>query len=271
MGVAPIDARRCSKVLSTAMAFNVSFSRDGSIIVQRPAPPTQPTLWAELAVPVGDTDLTGLIVPLRSGGRVSGRVEFDGASTKPVFGGTQITINLAAGSNRQVGGQIVPPIVGSSGQFTTMSLPPGKYLVSANASGWLLKSAMLRGRDVSTVPFDVEGTDLGGLVITLFDRPAQLSGTVRTARGNADETSTVILLPADFGAISSSLRTTHVAADGRYIFSGLRPGEYLVGAFPDALVDDLSDIAKLLETITRGSMRITIGDGDRHSQDLSVK
>src|SRR4029077_20520862 len=93
--------------------------------------------------------------------------------------------------------QVVPPIVSPAGQFTTMSMPPGKYLVRASINGWLLRSAMLGGRDVSVAPFDLDSTDMGGLIVTFFDRPSQLSGLVRNSRGDADDSTTIVLVPAD--------------------------------------------------------------------------
>ena len=58
----------------------------------------------------------------------------------------------------------------------------------------------INGRDASETPIDLDTNDVGGVAVTFFNRPAQLSGMVHDARGNPDQTASVLLFPADYRA-----------------------------------------------------------------------
>src|SRR5262249_46742651 len=154
----------------------------------------------------------------------------------------------------------------------TMSVPPGKYFVSASAPGWQLRSASVGGRDASDVPIDLENEDAGGAVVTFYDRPAQLSGVVHDDKGAPDATATVMLFPADFrtwmqnGMSSARMRTNQVGADGRYQFGGLKPGEYVIVAVRDAPTNS-NDRSALIESSAPLATRISLGDSARQTQD----
>ena len=67
---------------------------------------------------------------------------------------------------------------------------------------------------------------------------------------------------------SRRVQTVAPGRDGRYTFTGLPPGDYIVAAaeWPGA---DFSDGAVLSTLIALGS-RITIADGGTQAQDLRV-
>ena len=241
-----------------------------------PTAPTEPSLWADVPVSISDSDITGLAVTLRAGARISGRIEFDGATPKPALDKTPspVTITLQP-IGRSFNVPLAPATIGATGQFTTMSLPPGRYQVLANAPGWTLKAAMLNGRDVADVPLDLEAADLGGLVVTFFDRPSQISGTVRNARGEAADGASIMIIPVDYRALIEGasngrrVRSGRAGVDGRYSFTVL-PGEYYIGAFSDDMLSG-GDPARIFEAIARGSTRVTIGESDKRTQDLTIR
>ena len=148
--------------------------------------PTDPTLWAEVPLSVGRLDVTDLTIPLRTGLRVSGRVEFDGTKEKPAGTVlTRMTIMLEPierrGPTGPPGGQVDAGL-----QFKTYGVPAGKYFVhpmGPATSGWTFKAAMYQGRDVADVPLDLDSADVSGVVITFTDRPTELSGTVESSSG----------------------------------------------------------------------------------------
>jgi protocatechuate 3,4-dioxygenase beta subunit len=238
-----------------------------------PAAPTEPTLYAQMPIAVSDADLAGLSVPLRIGPRVSGRVEFDGTPSNPSAPRTpQITVNLMPADGRFVSGGLMPAVANADGQFTTMSVPPGRYLITASAPGWILKSATVNGRDASEIPIDLETNDIGGVTLTLFNRPAQLSGTVHDARGNPDEAASVLLFPADYrswiqeGMNNRRLRATRSAANGRFSMGGLVPGDYLLIAVNDAVTDRPEGI----EAVASLAVRISLSESTNQTHDLTT-
>lgn len=238
---------------------------------------SEPTLWADANLAVGDADVSGIPLVLRIGPRISGRIEFDGATPRPPMDRTPaaISVNLSPVDTRNPGVSMPGAIVvNANGQFSGPSMPPGRYTLSAGAPGWTLRSAMVGGIDISDVPIDIESTDLGGVVVTFFDRPAQMSGVVRNARGEAEDGAMVYVIPANYsehlgrGVTPRHLRTTRSTADGRYTLSGLLPGDYIVAAVSDGAGE--GDPIRFLDAAARVGTRITISDSEKKGQDLSL-
>ncbi len=246
------------------------------VMQPRTAASTEPTLFAQMPIVVGEADLSGLSVPVRNGPRLSGRVEFDGAPSNSAAPRTQvITVALIPADGRFASGGLMPAIANTDGQFITMSVPPGKYLVNANAPGWILKSAAVNGRDASETPIDLEANDVSGATITLFNRPAQLAGAVHDARGNPDEAATVLLFPADYrswiddGMSNRRLRSARATANGRFTIGGLLPGNYLVIAVNDAAAGNSSN-PEVIEAIAPLAVRVSLGEAANQTQDLTT-
>jgi hypothetical protein len=251
----------------------VMMSTTGGEQAAPPPMPAGPTLWAEIPLSVGRLDVTDLTIPLRTGLRVSGRVEFEGTKEKP--GGTalsRISIMLEPVEGRltttQPGGRIDPAL-----QFLTYGMPAGKYFVRTRPiPGWTLKSAMYQGRDLSDVPVDLESADVSGVVITFTDRPTELSGTVQTSSG-ADPSATVIVFPSDntgwttAGINPRRVRTTSTSATGVYKFTGLPAGSYYIAAVPQESAAELLD-PKVLETLSRTAARAMLDDGEQKTQNV---
>jgi hypothetical protein len=242
-------------------------------IAARPLLPTDPTLFAQQSVALTDSDLTGVSVALRTGPRLTGRVEFIGSAPRPA-NPQQITISLTPGSGRSVGGPL-QAVVDPNGDFTSMSVPPGKYRINANAPGWTLRTAMVNGRDAAEATFDIDGGNVGGAVITFFDKPAQVSGTVHTAKGDPDPSATVYLFRPDYstwpqtGGPGRRQRSTRAGTDGRFSFAGLTPGDYLMVAVGEASLSG-ADLMPIIEAAAPLATRVTVGEGAKQTQDLTT-
>jgi hypothetical protein len=228
-----------------------------------------------MPIVVGEADLSGLSVPLRTGPRLSGRVEFDGTPSAQAAPRTpQIMVSLIPADGRSMAGGIMPAVANADGQFTTMSVPPGRYLINASAPGWMLKAAIVNGRDVSETPLDLDANDVSGVTVTFFNRPAQLTGTVHDSRGNPDEASTVLLFPADYrswiqdGMSNRRLRTARSTANGRFSIGGLLPGDYLLIAVNDATGS--ANGPEIIEAIAPLAVRVSLGESARQTQDLTT-
>ena len=242
-----------------------------------PPSPEQPTLWGEVSLSVGDKNVDRIVIALRPGLRISGRVRFEGATSPPAASqlmATPVAITIADG--RELNGL---PLSGldAHGAFRTAGLPPGKYLPRPMVSvrGWHLKSIHLDGRDVSTEAISLEDGDVSGVTITFVDRPAELSGTVRDSSGKLRPDATVYVFPTDrsgwvdFGPLPLRLRQTRVGTSGAYRFPSLLPGDYYVMATLAAY--EIWQCPEKLEPLSAAARKVHVEAGQRSVQDLTAR
>jgi hypothetical protein len=136
-----------------------------------------------------------------------------------------------------------------------------------------VKSVTLAGRDVADAPFDVRpGEDISGVVITMTDRISEIAGRVIDGAGRPAPGYPIVVLPTDrrywtFG--SRRIQQSHPASDGQYRIAGLPAGEYYVCAAAEVAAFELYS-PEFLEQLVAGSFRITIGDGERKTQDMKI-
>jgi hypothetical protein len=237
----------------------------------------EPTLWAEVPVAVADADVMNLVASLRTGVRVSGRIEFEGEAPMPAPDRMQqitISINPADGRNT---GAFQPARARPDGQFTSMQYLPGKYLMSATSpgSGWVLKSVTANGRDATWMPLTLEAADVGGVVVTYTDKQTQLSGSVQGAGGAPESQGLVVIFPMNYqqwmdnGMPSRVMRTARTSKAGTYTVSSLPIGDYLVAAISDELQGDWQDPQMLLQ-VARVAARLTMAEGEKKTLDLRI-
>jgi hypothetical protein len=247
-----------------------------------PAPPPIPsdaTLYARLSVPVGDTPVTDLVVPLLLAPRVTGHLDFEGTADKPppaAFTGIRINLDPADGSQLQdasIAARAGRP--DEDGQFRTFGVPPGRYVLRVTTpGGWVLKGAFAGGVDITDTPFTLGTRDLNDVVITFTDRPAKLSGIVRNG-SNGDPDAVVVLFPPDSatwigrGAYPRRLRNARADKNGSYTIAGIPAGEYLIAAIHEDSVPDWQNPA-FMEKLARVARSVRVLEGDQQSQDLSA-
>jgi hypothetical protein len=239
-----------------------------------PPLPDGPTLWAALPVAVGEHNQADLVVDLRSGARIRGRVEFDGTATKPSPQVLQRMPIFVEPANGRAGDQLTPGRVDDRGNFETIGMPAGKYFIRARASipGWTFLAATHNGRDLADLPVDLGPGDLRDVVITYTDRPAELSGTVSGTRG-PDGDASVIVFPADpahwsdWGLNPRRVRTLRCDVSGHYTAGGIPPGDYYVTALPDAMAGEWEN-PQSMETLARQATSVTIVAGEKKTVNL---
>jgi hypothetical protein len=232
-----------------------------------------PTLWARTPVSVGSTDIAGLTIALRTGVRVSGRVEFDGSAPRPAPE-RLATVSVILQDIDGLGQGIMPARLSPDGQFTTSGVIPGRYLAVLGGTpggGWSLKSLTANGRDLSAAPQVFEG-DITSAILTLTDHPNRLDGSVEM-QSSADTQPAVVFFPAHYeawlagGTAGRLSRFIRVDGSGRFTSTGLPAGDYFIAAIPSDLANDWQD-PKILEAISRGATRISMSDDEHKSVDL---
>ena len=242
--------------------------------------PNTPTLWARVPVSVGTTDVSGLLVSLRTGLKISGRVEFDGGSPTPTadrLAALRIMINDIDGN-----GQVFPATVGSDRTFTTQGLVPGRLLALFQGSPgpkWVLKSVMANDHDISAGPQQIDG-DVTNAVVTFTDHPNELSGTVQGLTSAAPAPAVgpnvnpvIVVFPANYqawlagGINGRQSRTIRIGQTAQFSTTALPAGEYDVAAIPAELVNGWQD-PKTLELIARGATHVVMTDDGKQTIDL---
>ena len=263
----------------TAIAVGPSMMMTGSFNPnpELPAIPTEPTLWGSLAIAVGDDDVTGVNVLLRTGVKVSGRVEFDGNAEKPApdqLSRISVLVDPFDGHTDHASiGRI-----DAKGEFTIFGLAAGRYYIRSGqpSAGWTFKGVFLGDRDVSDDPLELDSTDVADLVITFTDRPASLAGTVQQAERAARDGVAVVVFPADSkawldtGANSRRMRKVAVTDSGAYDVPALPAGSYYVAAVSEAAAGDWRDPA-FLEQLAPGAAHVQITDGEKATQSLRLQ
>ncbi len=216
----------------------------------------------------------------------------------------RVTIQPRGSQTSDIGG-IPPAQVDSGGQFKITGVPPGHYVLQANApgggggqaaggaaaagggrgggggaaapgqtgGGWALKSAIVNGRDSLDFPLEVApNTDIAGAILTFTDRTQQLSGTLQDSSGRPTSDFTIIIFPADktfWLPQSRRIQSTRPGTDGKYTLRGIPPGDYKLIAVTDVETGEWYD-PDFLSQLAGAAMAISLSEGETKTQDLRV-
>jgi len=162
----------------------------------------------------------------------------------------------------------------ADGAFRLDGVVPATYRFSATMPGWTMRTAVLNGRDIADSAFDVPAAGVDGLVVTLTNRPAEVTGVLYDAAGRPTSDLSIVLVGADPSMwFPGSRRTRPIvrpATDGRFSFGSLVAGDYLLAALTDVTAADLTD-PEFLREISAAAIKIIVADGERKTQDLRIK
>jgi hypothetical protein len=279
---AVLPASSMVTVMTTGAAGGIS-AFGFSTMMDNPAPPpaapTGPSYFAELPLSVGEHDLDGVTVTLRTGVHVSGKLVFEGSATPPTADMLQRTsVSLVALDGRNPVLQAAPRVQ-ADGQFTSLSYPPGRYLVNPGGAAfgtWTIKSITLGGRSLDDTPLELQDDDVSGVVVLFGDQTTEVRGTVHAATGSVgDGDVTVFAFPSNYqawienGMSGRRQKSSSSSKTGSYSLSGLVAGEYLIVAVPAEAVTNTRDL-KFYDTLARVATRMTVTDGEKKSLDLAV-
>jgi hypothetical protein len=239
-----------------------------STVVPRPSgadgpPVSSSSQFGRTTVAVNNAPVAGVVITLDGGRTVSGRVAYDGAAKLPEPGKARMTATLSAvQSSSGIPGVPTPNAqVTADGRFTLSGVMPGRYT-----------SSMVNGQDVLDFPLDVSDQDVTNVVVTFTDRSTELGGALQDAQGQAAPDYTVVVFAADsryWMPNARRIQQTRPATDGRFLLRNLPPGDYLIAAVTD-LEQGLQYDPEFLRTLAAVSTRISLGDGEKKTQDLRL-
>lgn len=235
-----------------------------------------PTLWSVLDLIVDGRDRSDLNMRMLPGAIVSGQVLFDRGNLTPPADQSTLELSFLTTLLTPLTSASSRAVVEPSGAFRFPGVPPGPYAMRAavpGAAGWTLKSAMYKGRDLADGAIDLKpGEVLDGLVVTMTDHPAEISGRVIDAAGKPVTRYSVAVFTTDRSLWLPNNRRVKLAApraDGLYTVTGLPAGEYAVAVVEGADSADLSD-SSLLAQLLGSAFKVVVADGERKRQDLQV-
>jgi hypothetical protein len=235
---------------------------------------------ATIDVTMTGTDISGLSLTLRAGRHFSGRIVYDGPSPSPAVGAALRVSLLPADPHVRTpsaaaqAGTTPSAVVQSDGTFDVADVFPGGYLVSVIGGGaWSARSAMVGGVDALDVPVEfTTNSDVTDVVVTLSNRPSELSGRLQTASGQPATDFSVVVLTTDrtlWRPGARRVQITRPATDGRFDVIGLPSGDYVIAALTDVEPDDLGDPAFLSQLASAG-LKVTLAEGEKRVQDLQI-
>jgi hypothetical protein len=244
---------------------------------------TEPTLWADVPIVVGASDVTDVVVSLRSSVIISGHVEFDGTTAPPTAAllRDSLDVRLSPADTRQTYVAQARVDVSADGRFTIFGVTPNRYVLRGSLSGpsggWTLKAATVADLDASIVPLTVSTTGIDGLTLVFTDRRSRITGSVTDAAGRPAAGAAVLCFPTDrllqieYGGLAGlRVRRLNTGIPGAMFSSDLPPGEYFLVATLDDPGSDWQD-PDTLDALARVATRATIGEGETRRQDLRVQ
>jgi len=226
-----------------------------------------------LPLTVTPSGVRNLVVPMVQGTSIKGSTVLQGSSKPP----DEVSFVLQS---------IDRPLEYSfgfveRGQFEFDGVIPGRYELSFQQElqllelAWRLGRVTDRGLDVTGRPLTVGLNGLNGVVVTLTDHAASLSGTVNGASGTPVTDATVVLFPVDRSSwqdakVWSTRFQTSRALRGQYGFPNVPPGEYFITAVDETTMDAWPSTAFLTRTASMSS-RVTVKAGVSQAMPLAFK
>jgi len=169
-----------------------------------------------------------------------------------------------------------------NGQFRITGVTPGRYRLngavplpqgSGPGAGWTMLSAVAKGQDVLDFAIDIGPNDeIKDMVVTFTDSVQEVNGSLQDATGRPAPDYTIVVFAADsrfWTTPSRRVRSTRPGTDGKFAVPNLPPGEYRIAAVVDVAPGEVNDPA-FLEQLVGASVKITLAEGERKTQDLRI-
>jgi Carboxypeptidase regulatory-like domain len=240
----------------------------------------EPGTWSVLARgngTVGMTEITAASgdiaanVVLGKGGRLTGRVETDGAPLPTMRLSLTAThaADPAAVSRWSNGAS-----TRADGTFEIdQLLGPLQLRVVSPPRGWALKSVVHDGRDITDAAIDFRPTTvMNGVRVVMTNRVATLEGIATDSQGAPLVDYSVLVFPADRALAAKARRYARWARpnqQGRFAVDDLLAGDYLAVATTD--VDDTQwQNADYLERFRAQATKLTLGESEKKTVTLQL-
>jgi hypothetical protein len=268
-------------------SFNIGGVPPGEYVLEvwRPLAGTDPSALmnpeaAAIPIVVTGNDIVGLSITTSRGAVVSGRVVWEGTAPKTGAGGPavlRVNASSVASISQLSGADLDPNANGQLDEHGNFRLGvlSRRVLIGVSTpvgpTGWMLKSVMLDGRDITNVPLDVNG-NVDDVRITMTDKITGVAGRVTDSRGAAVPQFVVVIQPAEAlepAAIARLVRALRPNTSGRFEVRGLRPGRYLASAVTTMETNGHFS-PKLQRELRRDAREFSLKEGESLTLDLRL-
>jgi hypothetical protein len=216
--------------------FDISAVPPGNYTIEVSPLRTQPDdfEFASFPISVEGHDITDLIISMKVGATVNGRVVWEGSSPEP-FATLRITPatvdpGLSAATPASGGGT-----VDAKGNFSLVGVH-GPVVFHSSFTGraepWTLKAVRIGGADITDIAYNVN-SDIDSLEVVMTDRETRVSGMAKNERNEPARDYVVVVLPSELRRDvnpSRFIQTAQPDEHGRYQIKGLPPGQYVAAA-----------------------------------------
>jgi hypothetical protein len=204
---------------------------------------------------VSGGDVNGVVVELTPPLEVSGNIVVEGS---PPSAWPQITVTPIEGVDYPTDFVTIDV----NGRFIVSGLEPAPYQLNIGSISppMFLKAIRFNGREIGNEAIDLSSGQRGSLEIVISDRGSSLSGVVNDSAGPAGPGIIVEAHRRTMGPTS----LTRTDESGRFSFTGLPPGEYLLTAMDTGMGFFWS------EAIEKLSKAVGLGDGVSATTELRL-
>ena len=224
-------------------------------------------------ITVSSTDIV-LALTTTVGATVRGRIVFDGPQTNVRPADVRLSFTAApafAGDSPQIADDWTFEAQYLSGAGVLRAAPSVAALRAGQSGGWMLKSVVHRGTDVTDTPLDFTA-DVSDIDVVLTTSVSGVAGVVIRERRGPVPDATVVVFPDDqqrWGGLSRFVKIARSDQSGRFSLTGLPPGRYFAAAVDFVEEGDEQD-PQILEALRRTALPVTLGPGEMQSVDLRL-
>ena len=254
-----------------------------------PAITMAPKATTRLDISVSASSVTGAVLQLADGAEIPGIVKMDEGNLKDVLApATPVPpspipgLALPGPANRAIRLTSAEGVdlaasrgqFADDGAFTITGVFPGKYFVTLGAmpQGTYVKSISFAGREIARAPLDLTAGAAGSLEIVLSAKAADVSGTVRSEKGDPLQGVPVTLWPKtpDRSRQDGGIHTTNTDQNGSFKITGLAPGDYYVAAWDDIPEAGLEQNPDFLARFQRDDTAVKLTENGHASADAKL-
>jgi hypothetical protein len=226
---------------------------------------------SQVAVDVGEADVDGVVLTLRAGFPLRGKIYVEGqASSTPVSADLLRNVlpflrpmgdTLFVGTTR--------PEISSDGSFVISQLLSGSYSVSLSGlpPDYYVKAVRFENIDVLREGLTLEGPPEASLDILVSPNAGRIEGTVMTADGPIAGVQ-VVMIPRD-RTRADLYKFANTDQNGRFTIRGIPPGQYKLFAWEEIETNAFRDpeFLRLYEELGKA---VGIVEGDRVTVDVRL-
>ena len=252
------------------------------VVLPPPGPPRAADRFgasAQQEITVGDQNVGEIALHLRLGVEVSGRVEFRGSGRRPsadVMRQLLVFVSPFEAFSRTFPLRSLSVGVGAKDSFTIPDLTPGRHVVTINDGPSVsLLSVSVGGTSVTERPIVIGTTNLSDVTIELTDRPAEVTGTVRSRAGAPDSNAGVVLFPTDrtrwreIRPGARMFRSARASKTGAFTLRPVLPGDYFIAAVADDATAEFPEPG-FLEALAAVATTVRVGAGEKPNVTLTT-